>query len=281
MLYINDSPNELNRIRILSSQIKMEAFVGGDINTLLNESLPVLVEDVKSFFNRFTPITPSISLTSNENTFLKYVSKHAFLDIAPLSAYVPEGLECTYKEYSHPLTESVLHASNIINDVLSEYTVFLSHLISSKDVKLSITSFNKKYENLEKTRLVLNHELGKCFKLGSTKSEVSIGDVVYRNSEWKEVIDLTRSCTQTIESVDRKILNKKIAESVTLLNIILKKISNNELNGMSPEGINNLSTGAYQVAAELEFFSITYYRVLAFVNSIDKTIDHFNKIIKE
>lgn len=273
--------SELNGSRILSSQIKMEAFSGGSVKSLINDSLPVLITDIKSFFNRFTSDTPTIGLRSNQRDFIKDVSKHAYLDIAPLTAYVPEGLSTTYLEYSKPLLESALHASGMLKSTLSDYTLFLGNLINNADSRLSVTNFTREHEKLERNRHILNGDIGDCFDKGSVRSEVSVDKVIDRNSDWEAVFNNINSAVKLIESVDRKALNKKIAESVTLLDIILKKIERDEFSGMSPEGINNLSMGAYQMASELEFFSITYYRILALATSVDNTLIHYNKVMKK
>ena len=269
---------ELNAARILSAQIGMEAFAGGDISILLTDSFPTLVHDIKNFFSRFVPNAPGVALNFNEYDFIKRVNKHNYLDISPLTAYVPEGLDVTYLKYSNELMLSAIHASGVLNGIMSKYTVFLSQLINSNDVKLSTLSFSNEHVGLTTAREKLNDDIGKCFKHGSTKAETTLGKVTERNSDWKEVLDKSQAIIKLINSVDRSALNKKIHESVTYLNIILNKIERHELNNSSPEVVNNLSSGAYQVASELEFFSITYYRILAFVNSIENTVTHFNKV---
>jgi len=64
------------------------------------------------------------------------------------------------------------------------------------------------------------------------------------------------------------------------LETILDKIKRNEFQQMSPEVINNLSEGTYQMARELEFYSVIYFKVQVFINSINKTIDHFKSVVK-
>lgn len=272
---------ELNGVRIQSARIGMEAFAGADIKHLLTDSFPILVSDVKGFFNKFSPNAPGAVLNINKNEFIKEITKHPYLDISPLAAFVPEGLDVTYLEYAKVLEEAALHASGVLNGVMSEYSTFLGQIISNADAKLSTISFNKEHENLEHNRYRLNEELGDCFKHGSTITEVNLGKVVKRNLEWEEVFKSTDLVIKLINSVDRSALNKKIAECVQYLDIILDKVKRNELDNLSPEGIKNLSVGAYNIASELEFFSACYYKVLAYCNCVERTALHFESIFKK
>jgi hypothetical protein len=268
----------LNSICIQSTRISMEAFYGANIKELLSGSFSPLVTEVKSFLHSFMPDTQGIVSTTKVSDFIRSINKHPYLDITPLAAFVPEGLDTTYLEYLESLMKNAAHASTVLNDVLSPYSVFLSQIVNNKDAILETTTFSNMYKSLEKERSSLYENIGKCFKYGSTKTEVTLGDVIKRNSDWEHVFNNVTSITKLINSVDRNILNKKIKECSDLLDIIIAKIKRNELNNATPEVVRNLSDGAYQVASELEFFSVTYYKIIALVTSIDRTTEHFNKI---
>ena len=271
---------DLNGMRIQVAQVGMEAFAGANIAKLMTDTLPSLVTDVKMFFGRFNPNELGITLKINEREFIKEINKHSYLDISPLAAFVPEGLDVPYLQYTIVLEGAAMHISNILTGVMNSYSVFLGQLISNPDAALSTVSFNKDHESLEKSRLQLNMELGACFKNGSTKTEVSIKDVVDRNSDWAEVIKSANTIMELVNSVNRNVLNKKINECSEYLDIILEKIKRDELKNLSPEGIKNLSLGAYNIASELEFYSAIYYKALAYITSIEQTTEHFEKVFK-
>jgi len=270
---------ELNSARIMTTSMVMEAFAGGDIIAMLNDSLPILVTDIKSFFNRFLPDQIGIAMTFNEAAFIKDISKHSYLDISPLAAFVPEGLNTTYLKYSVVLEAAAAHASVVIIGAINEYSVYLAQLISNNDMKLSTKSFSRNHEVAEKQRITFNEEIGKCFKHGSTVAETNIGNVIDRNADWQHVFNYAETILKMVNSVDRKALNKKIAECSHYLDIILEKVKRNEFEGMTPEAIQNLSSGAYSMACDLEFFSTIYYRALALITSINNTVNHYEKVL--
>ena len=282
---INDTAYNLRLLDILNKQITMEAFAGGDVSKLLTESFPLVVNDTKdyivNFLNSFKASEPGLALNFNENKFIKEINKHAYLDYSPLSAYVPEGLNVKYLDYAVSLEKAATHVSIIMNGTLNKYSMFLSHLINNNDIQLSTSSFNHEFKQLEEIREKLILELGNCFKSGSTVTETTIGNVISRNADWDKVFISANTISKLINSVNRNDLNKKIKECTEYLDIIINKTKRNELNKLTPEGISNLSAGAYSMAKELEFFSIIYYKSLAYVNMLNKTAEHFNKIFKD
>jgi hypothetical protein len=272
---------EMNGMRIQVAQIGMEAFAeGSNISRLLHDTLPSLVEDTKGFLSSFNASEPGIVMKVNPREFVKEINKHSYLDISPLAAFVPEGLDVPYQQYAIVLEAAAMHASNVLSGIMNTYTVFLAQLISNPDAALSTASFNREHDHLEKQRQEFNMVLGSCFKNGSTKTEVSIRDVVERNAEWEEVIKTSSTIMDLVNNVNRKTLNKKITECSLYLDVILEKTKRGELKNLSPEGIKNLASGAYNVACELEFYSATYYRALTYINCIDMTAEHFQKIFK-
>lgn len=266
----------LNSLRIQRDATALESFNTADLPSLLRNVFPGMVSEFKGFINKFVPDEPAIALTSKQNDFLKEVMKHSYMDISPLTAYVPEGLNVSYYKYSEHLLPAAKYAANILSGTLSAYTVFLSQLISNKDQKFSTTSFMATYKGLDNARNKMNMDLGGCFKRGSTVTDVTFGDVVDRNADWQHVFQVSNEVTKLINTVDRKALNKKIAECAELLNIIMEKIKRNEFDGISPQAINNLADGTYQIASELEMFSVIYYKVSAYAESINRTIANFN-----
>lgn len=268
----------LNQLRIKRDRLALEAFSGADVKQILTNTFPEMVRDLMGFVNRFAPDTPAIVLNSKYSEFVREINKHAYLDLAPLAAFVPEGLNVTYDNYLDELEKAVKHASGVLDDVMSPYSVFLSQLISNTDQKFNTASFNSTYNRLATARDNLNTGLGNCFTNGSTRVERTIGDVIARNTDWTMVLHRNEQLSKTVNKIDRKVLNKKIAECNQLLEAIIAKINRNDFDGASPQVVTNLADGAYQVASELEFYSAIYYKVMALTEAINRTMAHFFKV---
>ena len=270
-----------NSLRIQRDRLALEALSGADIKSLMTTGVPAMLTEIKCFFNQFAPDQPAIKLTGKQQDFVKEIQKHPYLNIAPLTAFVPEGLNVTYANYASHLMMGVMHASRVLSGPLSAYTTFLSQLISNHDQQLSSTSFDKAHKELARERNDINEELGSCFKRGSTKTDVTIGDVIARNSDWPAVFQNSTHILNLMNEVDRKALNKKIAECGDLLDKVMAMSKRGELEGMTPQAMTNLSNGAYQIASELEFFAAMYYKATAYAESLNRTVEHFHTVFKK
>lgn len=270
----------LSQLRDQRDQIALEAFATADVRTLLTDTFPAMVRGLIGYTDQFVPETEAIVLTPDQNNFIKEISKHRFLEISALAAFVPEGLNTTYYHYSSQLLLATIHASRILTGSTTAYSTFLAMLITNVEQKFSTKSFDIVYHKLAQDREELNEALGACFAKGSTRSERTLADVIDRNADWTHVFHNGENITKLINSVDRKALNKKIIECKGLLEVLMKKIERNEFEGISPQVLKNLSDGAYQVASELEFYAAVYYKILAYTTAVNNTIQHCRKVLK-
>jgi hypothetical protein len=270
-----------NSLRIQRDRLALEAMSGADIKALLTNSFPAFITEVKGFFNQFSPDQSGIRLTSRQNEFLHDLKKHNYLDIEALAAFTPEGLSVTYFEYSSELLIAAMHASRVLTGPLSAYSIFLSQLITNKDNRLSTLSSAKVHRELATAREDINKKLGACFKKGSTATDSTLGKVTERNSDWQHVFQNTENMLHLMNGVDRKALNKKVAECVELLDKVQDLIKNDQFEGVSPQAFESLSSGAYEIASELEFFAAIYYKVEAFSNALNRTTEHFYSVFKK
>lgn len=251
--------------------IAMEAAITTDLAGLLKRVFPQMIEDLKSFVGIADASLQAIQLTPQARQFVdKVVKKNTYLDIAPMSAWVPEGLAVSYTQYLPILQACVDHAATIVDGTMIPYCTFLSRLITNRDEQLQSMAYD--YTALEKIRDGLQDANAKCFKKNSNVAQVSLGDVVHRNAEWEPILHAANALLEKMNKVDRKALNKKVEESTHLLDTIIKKLKHDEYTSITPQVVENLSNGAYQVGKELEFFSVTYYRTLSFVEAVNKTI---------
>jgi hypothetical protein len=270
----------LTTLRINRDIAALESYSATDLQGFLKNILPSVTAELSNFVNRFTPEEPAIQVSSKQQSFLKELAKHSYMDIRVITAYVPEGMSSKYQDYGVTLDNAVNHVSKIMDGMLAPYSLFLSQLISNEDSKLSSNSFESFYAGMEKYRNSVNVELGAHFTKGSTKTDVTIGDVIARNNDWSGVFKNCDDMVAVMNKIDRKAINKKIKECSELLDIVSKKITRNELAGISPAAVTNLSNGAYQIASELEFLASIYYKTLAFSTAVNRTTENLTKIFE-
>jgi uncharacterized protein YukE len=273
-----DPLQEMDHLRTVISN---ETFsVQGIVNSLKN-LIPDLQKNFQGFIQGFSRNEPAAQLKGNERDFIKLVEGRVYLNLAPLLAYVPEGLQVSYLEYLEVLTSAVLHCHDTTLKTLNDYSVYLAQIITNRQLKITGMPHDATYAKMEQARQALNKKLAACFKPGSSKAEATYGDVVGRNNDWVEVFKDVARVDHLINTLDRGLLHQKAEECNNQLNTIIKQIRNNEFEGAGPEVVNNLSNGAYQAGAELEFFAATYFRVMTFNQAVSDTMAKVTEIIKE
>ena len=264
-----------------SNRIALEAAGATDIQGLFRGFFPTVQNFFHEFTSRFSPNQQSVVLNRNEKAFYAEIQKHSYLDVSPLLAFVPEGLDANYLPYSNTLMDSAEYCNKLLNGVLNQYSVFLANLLTNHDQKLDTTVFTPVYEKQKMIRDKFNKDIGDCFKAGSSRADSTIGEVIARTTDWPRVFDNCHQLSKLISEVNRNSLNKKVAECSELLDRIMDKMKRNELDGMSPEVATNLANGAHAMASELEFFAATYFRIMTFVSAVNQTIEQTRKTLAQ
>ena len=270
----------LKKLQINRDIVGLEAFSASNVTGFFKDMFPSIKTAYNSFSDAFRPSEAAVMLAPTHKEFERELSKHSYMDIKELSASVPEGLKVDYREYADILLVAAKHVANV-STTLSEFNVYLAQLISHNEMRLSTDDKAAKFAALEKQRELILSDLGNCFDKGSTRSDVTIAKVVNRNNEWGDVFAICEKMTEEVLKVNRVKLNRAIEDSVEMMEALERKLKAAEMDGVSPNVVNNLAAGAYQVASELEFFSVVYYRVEVFVNCVNKTIGHFQTVMKQ
>lgn len=258
--------------------VALEAHLTDDVVGLVRGITSDIHDSFGDFVARFAPNLPGLQFSGRAGGFLREVPKHNYVQVRPLLCFVPAGLKSTYMEYLQPLSQAVAHATSAQEKVLNPYTTFLASMVSNHDAAISAVDITRGYAALQEEREALNKQLGKCFTPGGQQSQRTLGDVVARNGDWSLVLNQTDALVQAVNRADRKALDKKLHECVELLEILKRKLERKDFGDISAQVATNLAAGAYQSALELEFFSVTYYRVQALAEAVNKTVEHLSAV---
>jgi hypothetical protein len=82
-----------------------------------------------------------------------------------------------------------------------------------------------------------------------------------------------------MESIQRDRIDLLIKQAEDYLDIIHDKVVKGEFSEVNPEVCKALADAAYEVACELEFISITYFRVLELKGSVQNTMVEVKRVI--
>ena len=249
------------------------------ITVKLKEFIPSIV---RGFSNGedITKLPDFAKVTREEQVFLEHLKKINYLEMRELKAYVPAGLEVSYIEYIEALKPVVASLQRIVADVLNPYAHFLAGVVSDKRAALATDFFSFNHKEIETKRKEAYASISKCFSSTNNQETTTIAKVVGRNSDWPDIFKEVKALTTALKSVNRSTVMHLTKQCEDYLSIIHDNLHSNKLDKVTPEVANTLAQGAYQVASELEHFSIVYYRVLSLEGCISNTVDKVNSVLE-
>lgn len=261
-----------------SDVLAKSAAVVDSMTQKLKETLPAIIRGFSS--TQATVDLPVIeTLDKYQKKFLDEVEKVPYSETRELKAFVPEGMKVSYLEYLKVLTPVTLYLKDIQRDVTSPYLFLLAQMVSDTNANLSTNNQKPLYKRLEAYRKEAYDRFSNLYRMNSYEAQTKVMHVVDRNADWKEILVQLKNCKDNVEAVDREAIQRQVKQCTDYLEIIHQNLSNNKAKPASKEMAQGLADGAYAVAQELQFFSTTYYRVLAMSGSLKNTIEHIQNCI--
>ena len=257
--------------------IESEHSLSINFSDLIHRFLPNARGVFSGLVAKFAPDSEGIVLSRDQRAFMRVVEEHKYMDLAPIVAFVPEGLETTYLHYMNALNPVAEHVI-MIQERLAAYSTYIAMLLTNKDERFSTVDSAIVYKGLEEQRATFNKDLGSCFQTGSHETDVRYGDVVERNNDWTLVFHSGAQLSDKLNGVNRKVLVKTLQDTVHLMDRLIEAAKKDDFKGASPTMLSELADGAYQMASEVEFFATVYYRVMALTASIDRTTKNVLKL---
>lgn len=273
-------PLVTNTFRLTHEYVALESFADPNTGSIFGKAFPVIREGFSKFVGMFDEQEKAPALTSEQRDMVKSLTKQKYLDVADLTAYCPEGLDVDLVTYTKFLEQAVDHVSLTYNKLSPEYVMILGRLINQPDYKLDSRETETIFKGVQKNREEKMHDVGKCFKKGSTKAVTTLGDLVQRNNDWQEVFQRTEAINIVIGKIDRRKLAKSIKEITDMMDMIKSKMERGELENISPQVVRGISEGAFQLASEIEMYAAVHYRVMELNGTLNATVAHYNKSMK-
>lgn len=272
----------LTAIENQRNTVALEAFsFTTSLSELIGRTFPKLVSEFSDISSTVPANAEPLALTSEEKSFIKLLEKHKYVDIISLRAFVPSGLTASYLEYLNSFAALVQHVEEVSTRA-SQFSTYISGLLMNPDQVKDTHNLTTVYRAVEEKRAQLLKEVGQHFAQSSHNTETSYGKVVARNADWPMVFDLLEKQNTILNKIDRKALNKKSQEIATLLDKFIERYrKEGDLGGLSPEVVNNVADGAFQIAHEMELFAIAYYRLMAINMAVRDTMEAVKKSLAD
>lgn len=230
------------------------------------------VKNVTGYLTEFLSFEKKGALTIGAHQFAQAIKPIPYASVSEINAAVPEGLKSTYLEALQAISKSVDRVPTGIQH-LEQYLSYLSAAVSDHRLTTSFADDKKFIATCAAERKACYDAIGKHFTAGSYKANQKIKDVLKKNGDWEKVIEITNDLVRRMESVDREQIDRKINQCSVYLSLLAKNFDEDGDRKVSQEAAKRLGDLTENIAREVEFFSLTYYRVLTMRGAIQNTTE--------
>lgn len=244
----------------IEQRVAIESGVFNSIANSIADVIPSLVHAAKKHFAAKDIDKWDLRfLDVNYAVLEKALLAANYMDIREIACNCPPAVNATLGEYTSALTSCMEYANGVFGK-LTDYSIYLSRILSNKDERRSVRDYSLVAKDNDKARAALALEHDKLLKSGSNRTIARFGEIASSNKDFIEVqvkmVTLLKAC-QVVKVSDVQALIKNVVE---LLAALEQASQNKEINDLSPEAFRTLTTLTSVMARDVEFYAITLYR---------------------
>lgn len=260
--------------------IALESNVLTNMVQTIAKVFPSIAEKVTNMF-AVTEELPKLTFAfSKEQKFvIENMHNVQYLDLADQKVFVPENFSGNITDYGKLLELLVNKHRKNATEGLQNFNIYLSQFLSNKDAKVSTLDVTGVYYDIHKDR---DDSISSLTNFSSDNNETSVplGKIISRKDDLRILFDSKGSIQRQIENIDLKELNAGVKKCVDLINLIVDQIEKGSITNVTSETTKNLAYGASEVAKEIEFFAVLYFRVIGFITCVDSISLTSNNFLK-
>jgi hypothetical protein len=140
---------------------------------------------------------------------------------------------------------------------------FLATFASNKEAKISLTDTTKIYKALEEEHKVLKKEGVSYFgDLRHNASSSVLGSCFYDFEQFRKTQQTSSTLCKDLSVKQATQVCDKIKKISSVLDVIIEDAKVRNYDKASYEAVKSLAVGIYALAEVLEFYTVTYYRIV-------------------
>ena len=243
------------------------------VSELLVKVMPGINNGFKTILNTIKPT--SIIEVLFEDSLEVALGKVNYVSLSKLDLPVPEGLQVKYLTYLEALESSTRRLVDLPKN-LEDFTRYVAGILTNHDSRVSTVSQDNLFRELDSSRGVAYASISSCFN-GGTRAKRKYSELVDRNADWPVVESKVKAVVKELNQYDRSDLIDKAKHLHSLLQKVEQTSKRGGFDLANPNVLKTLAEGAFQLASELEYLSVLYYRVLGLTKAVAEDI----KLIKK
>ena len=281
-MYFDFEEQNLSAVKVASLE---SSYIASTVSAIHN-FFPAMAKMIGEKFSTVSKLTQFVftdkpenlvKLSKEEQAIVGAIQNETFDSLSKLRVAVPEGMVGNYVSYGRDLLNGFGYHEDTALEALETFYIMVAAIITNKDAKISLKDNTRVYEALERSRKDLNKKLASYFIARSTQPEQEFKKVFSRKEEVEELFKLTHELKAKLEKtkVDEvKAVTEKITDAIATL---IKLVEEEQMDKLSAAQYKNITKGAYEMAYQVEMFSVNYYRALTYVNSVDSSKTNFKR----
>ena len=211
-------------------------------------------------------------LVTKQKLVLLHLKQVDFINFGDRLITIPENFKGDLLEYSKKLTLITKELYNINNTTLVEYNAILASFLTNKDDKISNKNHLVLFQRVKTQRETISKQLGN-FAKDTGKSKVRLRSVLARIGDLEPLIE---SCLELSKLHNKDVItnvNAAVEQSTELLDLIIKRIQDGDINNLSASSAMNIASGAYEVGKLVQLVAVVYADVGILLNVVTGITD--------
>lgn len=220
----------------------------------------------------------SDTLTRRQRKALEVIKQLDFLVYGVRMISIPEDFEGSFVDYSRELVKVCDEVMRDCNGFIQDYDDILSSFITNKNDKSIITRHDALFKKIKTERDDITKRLTHFFPRHVGKSKAKMTHVIKRFADLPELFSNTNQLTDKHKTIGLEQIKQSVDHCAQLLEIIIRSLQSGETTSVTPEAVQNIATGAYEVGKYIEVLSVFYFDVVVFLNCVNGMLEDFENM---
>lgn len=247
----------------------LETLSAQDALPLFRQTLPQLSDKIKKASTALVELPLTLFL-DKQQMVVRHLSSFSYADISGSLVVVPENFNGQFLPFLQTMTEMQDKVYAQAFSCLEHYHVLLSSFLTNKETQIASKDDTSFYLHLEKSRQEEIKKLDFFFHAPNPMGRRTFGSVVARIADLPEIFSLSKKLEKQNMTSNLKAFEVQIKKISDMIDMIIKRSEENDINKISPAAARNLSQGAYEVARYIEFVTVFQFKVDAAVKAINE-----------
>lgn len=218
-----------------------------------------------------------VKYSKDQKKVIQALQDTPYTDLIRFPIQVPERLNVKFVDAIPVYSDMIDHMHETMTKTVKDFRVYIGSVLTNKDSKISLKDNKGLYKKIEETRTELEQRIAKMYSDRNDRAIRHFDEMFSRNSEVEKLYAAAEQFKKRVDAFDLNSLKDQTSMCVVILEDIINQIDSGKIETLSPEACVNLSAGVFEIAKEVEFFSLNYFRLLTFITASDELTQTLSK----